>query len=356
MRDRSRKLTVIKTGERTSKTSEQALVQQVVSGGGGSSFKGGLYLLKSIWDKVWELRTTESGEEYIFGKLPVVLQYGLTTYTGDEVELPGIYDGLPIDNSTLYWEETTAEDGTVSKVLKAAGGSGSGDGTISSISVIGSGNAVTGVSLSEDKKSLEFKKDLTFAEKTYLDDNFFTKTYVNENFITKENANELYVTIATDQTITGEKNFTGGLKVNGCPLVYNSTYGYWKLEGDLLVTGGIAAYSSDTEFSPTTIMDGIVTDGTTIHVNDSGQLEVIGGSGSGGSVDESAVKEIIESYNYLTEAKLPIATTSVKGIASFDSDYFSVTSGVVKYTGATVRVVSSKPSSPIANSLYVIVE
>lgn len=306
---------------------------------------------------IWQFKEDASGQKYIWSAYHVVTQQGVTSYADSVTfDLPSIYAGLPIDNSTLYWEETTAEDGTVSKVLKAAGGSGSGDGTISSINVIGSGNAVTGVSLSEDKKSLEFTKDMIFAEKTYLDNNFFTKTYVNENFITKENANELYVTIATGQTITGEKNFTGGLKVNGCPLVYNATYGYWKLEGDLLVTGGIAAYSSDTEFSPTTIMDGIVTDGTTIHVNDSGQLEVIGGSGSGGSVDESAVKEIIESYNYLTEAKLPIATTSVKGIASFDSDYFSVTSGVVKYTGATVRVVSSKPSSPIANSLYVIVE
>lgn len=64
------------------------------------------YLLKSVWDSVFELRNDiESGKPYIYGKLPVVLQYGLTMYSGDGVDIPSIYEGLPIDNDTIYWED-----------------------------------------------------------------------------------------------------------------------------------------------------------------------------------------------------------------------------------------------------------
>ena len=99
------------------------------------------------------------------------------------------------------------------------------------------------------------------------------KTYVDGNF----------VTLTTQQTISGEKNFTGGLKVNGSTIVYDATNKYWKLEGDLLVTGGVTMYSSDTEFTPSTIMDAIAVDGTTIS-KDGGVLKVIGDL-SGGVTD-----------------------------------------------------------------------
>lgn len=359
MRDRSKTLTVINTGERK-KSSESSVVTQYVGGGGGGSSPNGVFLEKSIWDKVWEIRTTEDGEEYIFGKLPVALQYGLTSFVdGGNLELQDIYDGLTIDNQTIYWEETiqetTDEEGNVIietiKVLKAKGGSG--EGTISDISITGSGNAITDVSLNSDKTGLIFTKGLTFAEKSYLDENFFNKTYVNENFYTKKQADDKFVTLATSQTITGTKNFTGGLQVNGCELVYDSVNKYWKLEGDLLVTGGISSFADSTAFSPSTIMDALVTDETTI-TKKNGVLEVIGGTG-GGSVDEDAVKELIESYNYLTADKLPIATTSVKGIASFDSSSFSVSNGLVSFSGGKVKVVDDEPSSYESNTLYVIV-
>lgn len=90
-----------------------------------------------------------------------------------------------------------------------------------------------------------------------------------------------YVTLSGTQTITGEKNFTGGLKVNGSPLVYNKESGYWKLEGDLLVTGGVNMYASDTEFTPSTIMDAIAVDNVTI-IKQDGKLVALGGGGTGG--------------------------------------------------------------------------
>lgn len=87
------------------------------------------------------------------------------------------------------------------------------------------------------------------------------------------------VTLSGTQTITGEKNFTGGLKVNGSPIVYDATNNYWKLEGDLIVTGGVTMFASDTSFTPSTIMDAITVDGVTLSKED-GVLKVIGG-GSG---------------------------------------------------------------------------
>ena len=195
--------------------------------------------------------------------------------------------------------------------------------------------------------------DENFYTKKNVDDNFYNKTYLDSNFAKKTYVDKTFVTLATSQTITGSKNFTGGLSVNGCELVYNSYYGYWKLTGDLLVTGGISTFSSDMSYTPSTIMDGVVCDNQTI-TKENGVLKVIGGTGGGG-VDEQAVKQIIEKYNYLTLDKLPIATTSQKGIASFDSNSFSVASGHVSFTGAKIKVVTSTPSSYDSNTLYVMI-
>jgi hypothetical protein len=53
------------------------------------------------------------------------------------------------------------------------------------------------------------------------------------------------VEISTDtgSTVSGLINLNcNGIKVNGGLLKYNSSKGYWEIEGDLLVTGGITSY------------------------------------------------------------------------------------------------------------------
>jgi hypothetical protein len=287
---------------------------------------------------LWKLMETETGEKYLFTEMNVVTQMGLTSFPSVEnLELPSIYDGLVIDNQTIVWEVV---DGVKTLVAK---GSGSGEGTIKDVVVEGKGNAITNVELSADKTGLVFTKGLEFAEKKYVDDNFYNKTYVDNKF----------VTLDTYQSISGGKNFTGGLFVNGGEIKYNGRY--WQLDGDLLVTGGITAFAD--RYSSTSIMDAIVTDEQTItveNINGVKTLKVIGG-GSGSGVDENAVKEIIEKYNYLTLDKLPTATTSQKGIASFDPNSFNVSSGHVTFNGGKVKVVTSTPSSYESNTLYVIV-
>ena len=125
-----------------------------------------------------------------------------------------------------------------------------------------------------------------------------SKNPVQNKVITSEL--KKYVTLEEDEEITGKKNFTGGLHVNGAPIVYNPSGGYWKLDGDLLVTGGVTMHGSDLGFEPSTVMDAIRTDGETIRVNPTTkELEVIGGSGGG--VDQGALEDYLESNKYLTQ-------------------------------------------------------
>lgn len=115
-----------------------------------------------------------------------------------------------------------------------------------------------------------------------------------------------YVTIKGYTEITGEKNFVGGLKVNGSPIYYDKDKKYWKLEGDLLVTGGVTMYGSDSEFVASTIMDAIAVDGTTIS-KDGGILKVIGGTGGGG-ISSVTSQMIVDALGYT-----PASATALSG-------------------------------------------
>ena len=78
----------------------------------------------------------------------------------------------------------------------------------------------------------------------------YTKSHIDSNF----------VTIGTKQQITGEKDFVGGFKVNGGLVEYNATLKAWVLNGDLLVTGGVSAFSNISGFKPSTITDAVLID------------------------------------------------------------------------------------------------
>lgn len=165
---------------------------------------------------------------------------------------------------------------------------------------------------------------------------------------TKTNVDDLlkaYVTLGGTQKITGEKNFTGSLKVNGSPIYYDTEKKYWKLEGDLLVTGGVTMYGSDSSFTPSTIMDAIAVDGTTISKS-GGVLKVIGGTG-GGVADSVAWANITgkptwigsskPSYSY-SEITGAISTTELQNYLTQNS-YINVTSGDNRYlmlSGGTI--------------------
>lgn len=70
---------------------------------------------------MWEFKTDANGRKYLLSKYPLVTQEGVTMYSGASTTIPSIYDGLPIDGTTIYWENG---------VLKAQGGGG---GTITEV-------------------------------------------------------------------------------------------------------------------------------------------------------------------------------------------------------------------------------
>lgn len=65
---------------------------------------------------MWEIRTDKNGNKYLYSKRPLATQGGVTMYADDgTLDLPSIYDGLPIDGTTIVWD---------GKVLKAVVESG----------------------------------------------------------------------------------------------------------------------------------------------------------------------------------------------------------------------------------------
>lgn len=106
-----------------------------------------------------------------------------------------------------------------------------------------------------------------------------------------------YVSISGYTEILGEKNFIGGLKINGSPIYYDTEKKYWKLEGDLLVTGGVTMYGNDSDFVASTIMDAILYDDTTLGINANGELYVKGGTGGGG-ISSVTSQMIVDALGY----------------------------------------------------------
>ena len=246
MKDLTKKLTVVNTDKRYEETGKQD------TSVGCSGYKvvsmSGNWLDKDIWDSSFEVRTTEDGENYLFGKLPVVMQYGLTMYSDlDNIEVMSIAEGLPYDNKTIKYNKET-------KTIEVIGGTGG-------------------------------STDLSgYAKETWVTTNFARKTDLNS-----------YVPIAGETDITGKKTFNAGLKGRGDqweigvddhdnPFIYLTNRKNWIvttdanskqmkigeysspmilnengnveicgsgiIDGNLLVKGGISFYSASGTVSP----------------------------------------------------------------------------------------------------------
>lgn len=76
------------------------------------------YLSKSEWNEVFEVKVDKNGTSYLSVKKHIASLLGLTMYRKDEgVDIPSIYDGLPIDGVTIYWE-----DGILKSAVSTGGG------------------------------------------------------------------------------------------------------------------------------------------------------------------------------------------------------------------------------------------
>ena len=330
MKDRSRKLAVINTGRKpqieTGGTTT-TVVHAGIGGGGGGSMNLSDYLLKQIWDKAFEIRTTETGKEYLFGKLNFATQYVITMYAnGGLLDLPSIFEGIPFDNKTIWMNPET-------KVVEVIGSTEEDEGSadFSNVKTSGEGNAFTSFVLSDDGKELTFVKGETFAKQSdyealntkvadFLEgsdtDNIINKWKELEAFLSgMKESDDLATILATKWTKDdakianwdtafgwGDHSKAGYLKKE---VIYDESIGCWKLEGDLLVTGGITMYANEGQYTPSTITDAVNIDNDTlIRVNGAIMLnpDIEIGGGSDIDLSEYAKKATTLSGYGITDA------------------------------------------------------
>lgn len=283
---------------------------------------------KVVWDRNLEERVDDNGEEYLFLTKPLITAYGVTMYAGADVQVPSIYEGLPIDGVTIQW---------VDGKLVATGGKGTANGIVvngntytpnedgiitlpnyPSLSGYATeqwvNNTLSGYATSSSLSQLSAKVD-NFLEGTDTD-GIINKWKELESFLagqtqtstlaellsvkadkattlagygitdayTKNDISGLladYVTKSGAQDITGIKSFINGLNI-GDILVKKHSDGVVELDGDLILTGSLTMFAQGSH-TASTILDALPIDNTTLS-KEGGVLSVIGGVG-GGSVD-----------------------------------------------------------------------
>lgn len=300
-----------------------------IMGGGGTDVDLSAYMLLSRWLENFEERTDASGTPYLYAKKSIVSVGGITVYATEDVVVPSIFDGIPLDNKTIWKNPTTG------KIEVIGGTGGSFDESAMWAALAGSSNNQI------NKSHLTTALD-GYATRNWVIENYATKSELSavsnklsdflegsdtDNIINKwkeleaflsgmaetDNLAEIletkadkkyvdstFVTLATKQTITGEKTFssllnTAAIKASGSittPSLAASDYvtiagiklrkledGALMLEGNLAVTGGVTMYAID-PVSVSTVMDGVVVDGTTIK-KENGKLVAVGGGETG---------------------------------------------------------------------------
>ena len=262
----------------------------------------------------------------------LVVRGGITMYGNDgNVDIPEWYTSLPIA-SPLYWDTSSGKP--VLSVNTASGGSG----TIGGIEIVGEGNAFTSATLTDGGKKIQFSKSTKFALDSDLqlkwtkdnnkianwDTAFSWGNHAEAGYALKTYVDDTFVTLKTEQQIEGKKDFTtGGLFVNGNQIIYDKSKRCWKLDGNLLVTGGITMYSDEYQ----------------------------SGGDNGQGLTETQVRSLIESYNFITLNDIRTATATVKGIASFGSTDFDISDGHVTLK---THIYIGTPSTYDNNTLYII--
>lgn len=245
----------------------------------GRLFEGILEYIKTpeSIENYFELKQDGNGLDYIYTKYNIASAGALSMYASDKINIPSIYDGLPIDNDTIYWHEV---DG--SKVLKAKGGGGEA-GSVQWDNISGKPSWI------EDTKPSYSWSDIT-GEKP---------------FYTKEEIASKYVTIDTEQEITALKHFTAGLSVGESKKNIYEENGVVYIDADVAVTGAMTFYASAGR-TVSTIMDAVAVDGITIK-KENNVLKAVSGAGS--SFDENAMWSALSgsSDNQINKSHLTMA-------------------------------------------------
>lgn len=217
----------------------------------------------------------------------IIASGGIAAFSSLSTPVASLFEALPIDGTTIKRDPVTNElyvDTTV------VGGSGGGSLDEEQLEEYLKPYAKTAdvantyATKSSVDKALSDKADKATTLAGYGITDAYTKSHIDSNF----------VTIGTKQRITGEKDFVGGFKVNGGLVEYNATLKTWVFNGDLLVTGGMAAFSNISGFKPSTITDAVLIDDRTIKRNADGLLYAVD-QGAGG-INEDQLEEYLRPY------------------------------------------------------------
>lgn len=233
--------------------------------------------INSVTSGFWELKQDSQGNEYISTKYNVLTEGGLTTYGLGEQKLGTIYDGLPIDNDTIYWEEVEG-----SRVLKAKG----------------SGGGSTGLDETKLWNVLGTPGD------QQIDYSHLRSAF--SQFSNK------FVTINTEQEITALKHFTAGLSVGESKKKIYEENGVVYIDADVAVTGAMTFYATAGR-TVSTIMDAVTVDGITIK-KENNVLKAVSGAGS--SFDENAMWVALATSNSEKQIDKSHITTALTGYAT----------------------------------------
>lgn len=245
----------------TNVSSEDALTNVTVEGDGNAitnaTLDGQTLILKKELEFVvkdatdtdetclWELKYNEQGIPYLYANYDIATLGGYTMYVDNgNLNLPNIYDGLPIDHDTIYWK--TLPDG--SKILKAKFNE--------------SGATIEGAT----------------------QDWVISQDYVNKT--TLYDILSGYVTIKGDQIVEGVKNFYNGIKITDIPIKkYQSRSDTLFIDGNLVLSGSLVMFANTNVDIPT-FVEGLPFDQKTIWFNPETKLiEVIGDLNNGGNGD-----------------------------------------------------------------------
>ena len=298
-----------------------------------------IYLLKEIWERNFEERTDEYGNEYLYIRKPLAIGGGATMYASNGVVVPSIFDGLPLDNTTIRKNPETG-------LIEVIGGTGT------SFDENAMWSALSGSSDNQINKSHLTTALDGYATQNWVIENYATKSELSavsnklsdflegsdtDNIINKwkeleaflsgmaetDNLAEIletkadkkyvdstFVTLGTKQTITGEKTFssvlnTAAIKASGAITAPSLAVSDWvtiagiklrkledgalMLEGNLALTGALTMYASNGQ-SFGTIYDGLPIDNDTIYWQEvEGSKVLKAKEGSGSSFDKSAM-------------------------------------------------------------------
>ena len=288
---------------------------------------------------LWTLETDENGEKYAYTKYNVLTQGGVTQYSAGNSKVPSIFDGLPLDNTTIRKNPETG-------LIEVIGGTGS------SFDENAMWSALSGSSDNQINKSHLTNALAGYATQNWVIENYATKSELSavsnklndflegsdtDNIINKwkeleaflsgmaetDNLAEIletkadkkyvdstFVTLGTKQTITGEKTFssvlnTAAIKASGAITAPSLAVSDWvtiagiklrkledgalMLEGNLALTGALTMYASNGQ-SFDTIYDGLPIDNDTIYWQEvEGSKVLKAKEGSGSSFDKSAM-------------------------------------------------------------------